>query len=284
MKYKYKVGPVMDHTQMFSQLFDALRENSLVGIFPEGFSHDQCHLIDLKPGVALACLGAAEQGITNLKVIACGVKYSHPNLWRSRLTVEYSTPMEVDTNLVSEFKSNKKSAISKFLAQVKEKMESVMHHAPSYKEKRNIALARKLMIPRPEEHFHPDQNLIDFEQNLYNAYNKNQHDKKMQKLFGEIEEYGKDLKECKLRDSQVYIAGQDKWSASNIIFLLVRMIVVSCLTVPFYITLWPLFIISGYVAEKTRINLVELSPVKNYGADVVMPTKAITSIGGFPLL
>ena len=56
------------------------------------------------------------------------------------------------------------------------------------------------------------------------------------------------------------------------------------MTVPFYITQWPLFMINGYIAEKTRVNLVELSPVKNYGADVVMSTKGVTSIGVFPLL
>jgi hypothetical protein len=85
----------------------------------------------------------------------------------------------------------------------------------------------------------------------------------------------------KLRDSQVYISAQTKWCFLDILMTLIRILLTCLLTIPFYTSQLPSFIILEHNAGKAIIKLVELSPVRDYGAKVVMPTKAVTAIGIF---
>jgi glycerol-3-phosphate O-acyltransferase/dihydroxyacetone phosphate acyltransferase len=58
----YKLLPKIDQSAVFEQVYDLLGDNGTVGIFPEGGSHDQGHLIPLKAGVTIMALGAAAKG------------------------------------------------------------------------------------------------------------------------------------------------------------------------------------------------------------------------------
>lgn len=54
--------PKVDQKVVFNRVFDLLAKSGTVGMFPEGGSHDQGHLIPLKAGVTIMALGAAVQG------------------------------------------------------------------------------------------------------------------------------------------------------------------------------------------------------------------------------
>lgn len=45
---KFKVAPHIDQTEVYKSVFDRLREDGCVGIFPEGGSHDRSDLLPLK--------------------------------------------------------------------------------------------------------------------------------------------------------------------------------------------------------------------------------------------
>lgn len=127
----------------------------------------------LRPGVAITSLSSiVDHGMKNLKIIPVGLKYSHANMFRSLLTIEYAKPTIIDKTLIEEYKLDRRSACNKLMAQVESEMRSVMHTAPTHQEKRDIALARKLILPTPEEDIYTKKEIVCFEQTLYSSYPK----------------------------------------------------------------------------------------------------------------
>jgi glycerol-3-phosphate O-acyltransferase/dihydroxyacetone phosphate acyltransferase len=51
--HKFKIYPKLDQHEVYEQVFERLHEGGAIGIFPEGGSHDNPHLIALKGGVRL---------------------------------------------------------------------------------------------------------------------------------------------------------------------------------------------------------------------------------------
>jgi glycerol-3-phosphate O-acyltransferase / dihydroxyacetone phosphate acyltransferase len=68
----FKLLPKIDQAAVFEMVYDVLGKNGTIGIFPEGGSHDQGHLIPLKAGVTIMALGAAAQG-TPVKIVPVGL-------------------------------------------------------------------------------------------------------------------------------------------------------------------------------------------------------------------
>ena len=54
----FKVMPKVDQHDMYDAIYDALDDNGVIGIFPEGGSHDRSSLLPLKAGIAVMALGA----------------------------------------------------------------------------------------------------------------------------------------------------------------------------------------------------------------------------------
>jgi len=51
----------VDQAEVFTRVFDFLKDGASLGIFPEGGSHDRTELLPLKPGVAIIAMGALER-------------------------------------------------------------------------------------------------------------------------------------------------------------------------------------------------------------------------------
>ena len=54
----YKIHPLLDQSSVFEAVYDRLNEGHVVGIFPEGGSHDRTELLPIKAGVSVMALGA----------------------------------------------------------------------------------------------------------------------------------------------------------------------------------------------------------------------------------
>lgn len=111
IKNSYKILPKVDQSNVFAKVWEELSNGKNLGIFPEGGSHDQTDLLPLKVGVAICGLGAmTKYKDAKIKVVACGLKYFNPSKFRSKMILEFSTPFEVDSNLVEEYQTDKRAA------------------------------------------------------------------------------------------------------------------------------------------------------------------------------
>ena len=72
----FKHMPSVDQSKMFDAVVKRLARNGVVGIFPEGGSHDRSEMLPLKAGVAIMALETLSKFPgTKLKIVPTGLHY-----------------------------------------------------------------------------------------------------------------------------------------------------------------------------------------------------------------
>ncbi len=85
-------------------LAGAVAGGSFAALFPEGDSHDEPHLLDLRPGAARLYLRAREltpAGRPPPVLLPVGLHYNRKNLFGSKALVEFHAPVELPAELVA---------------------------------------------------------------------------------------------------------------------------------------------------------------------------------------
>ena len=80
--------------QMFEAVFDELERGAAVGIFPEGVSHSEPSLVDLKTGAARIALGTREYRGINPVIVPVGMVPTEKGRYRSEMLVVIGDPIE----------------------------------------------------------------------------------------------------------------------------------------------------------------------------------------------
>lgn len=117
----FTVIPRIDNSICFGEVYKALNEGACILVFPEGTSHDNSTMIELKAGVALFSLGAMEQGGSEpVTIVPIGLNYFDRDCFRSTVFIEYGKPLTIPNEMLEEFRVNKKEATSKLLSEVQD--------------------------------------------------------------------------------------------------------------------------------------------------------------------
>src|SRR5688572_11189479 len=95
--HRSQEGGTADNTRTFEAVFAALAQGEVVGLFPEGKSHDEPELLELKTGAARMALGAeARAGWTlGVRIVPVGLVYRAKPSFRSRVAVWTGRPLSV---------------------------------------------------------------------------------------------------------------------------------------------------------------------------------------------
>ncbi|MBP7631849.1 MAG: 1-acyl-sn-glycerol-3-phosphate acyltransferase [Acidimicrobiales bacterium] len=88
-------GATEDNAAMFADAVGALREGSMLAVFPEGTTHDDPSIRPLRTGVARIALQAAGSGVEGVRIVPVGVTYEDKVAVRGRALVSYGRPIEV---------------------------------------------------------------------------------------------------------------------------------------------------------------------------------------------
>ncbi len=81
----------------FRMVTEAFRANGVVHVFPEGISHDEPSLAQLKSGAARMALGARDAGVRALQILPVELVFEEKERPRSRVLVRIGDPLDVDT-------------------------------------------------------------------------------------------------------------------------------------------------------------------------------------------
>ena len=113
----FRILPKVDHSKMYDNCWKLLAEGQVVGIFPEGGSHDQLGLLPIKAGVGIIYMGAIEKYNADPQVIACGINYDNGHKFRSNVILEYGVPYKMHELEVKRYKDpeQKKEVVNEFL-------------------------------------------------------------------------------------------------------------------------------------------------------------------------
>lgn len=135
-EYKFKIIPKLDQGDVFRNVEKHLSDNGSIGIFPEGGSHDQSHLLPFKAGIAIMALGTIQKYPgTKVQVVPCGLKYFKPHQFRSKVIIEFGRPYTPSQKIIDMYNSgDKRKAVTLFMKDIVERMEEVTLTAPTYNE------------------------------------------------------------------------------------------------------------------------------------------------------
>jgi glycerol-3-phosphate O-acyltransferase/dihydroxyacetone phosphate acyltransferase len=90
-------GGKVDNEAAFAAMYEVLGRGGAIGIFPEGLSHDESALARLKTGAARLAIGSAVlTPAMPVYIVPCGLVFINPKRFRSRVLVQYGTPIRVD--------------------------------------------------------------------------------------------------------------------------------------------------------------------------------------------
>jgi len=141
---------------MFDRVLDALREESAICIFPEGFSHDMSHLAldrhtgTFKYGTGEIAMLASSQNI-DVKLVPVGIHYDDKTHIRSSVFVKYGAPISITPAEVAayvKFKTDNpeahirdNTATVDLLPRLQKAVEEVWLNAPTHTVLQKAALA-----------------------------------------------------------------------------------------------------------------------------------------------
>ena len=280
----YQLIPKLDNSLMFKETTKKLIEGKAICIFPEGTSHDNTHLLQLKPGVAYIALEAmANYGVKNIKLLSCGLSYFSRDEFRSDLILKFGIPMEIPDSLANTFKINKKQAIDLLLKTVETQMKSVTLTTPTYNEYMLVKMFTNLYVPTNIEL--PVEKLSDLAWRLSHIYDEKRDTKEAKEIKGKVEKYMYPLEQLGIEDRDLLeISLNYKLLRNQFLFSLFIFLVNLMFLFPMLLISWPLLLWVYSKAEFERNISVQKNPNKIEGKDVVSSVKVVTFVKYLPLV
>ena len=133
----------VDNDAAFDAMFAVLGDGGAIGIFPEGLSHDEAHLSRLKTGAARLALGGAQRTHQSITIVPCGLTFIHPKRFRSRVLVQFGSPVVVDAA-----QPNTADAVRALTTEIDTSLRRLTINAPDWDTVRALDVVRRLYQPQ----------------------------------------------------------------------------------------------------------------------------------------
>jgi len=88
----------VDNDAMFSKAYEMLANNEVLMIFPEGQSHSDLHLRQIKTGISRIALGYKEKYNELPLIIPVGLNFTNTIKFRSNVYINFGDPLEISEN------------------------------------------------------------------------------------------------------------------------------------------------------------------------------------------
>jgi len=268
----YKALPYVDQNAVYSKVHEALRKGDCVGIFPEGGSHDQAGMLELKPGVAIMALGAIQAGAGDVQICPCGLNYFEPYRFRSRVVVEFGNPISVPPELAEQYKTDKRGAVAALMHLIENSLMALRPGAENYEELSAIITMRALWKPQGRK-LTPEQS-VKITRSLALGIRMFKDDERIPQILREVEDYNRELKAvgCVDRDVRMNAVTSRVFATrATRAFLVAFLLAIP--TALFSIVLAPIAYITYRSAVREKKNALAASNVKVKALDVVASQK-----------
>jgi glycerol-3-phosphate O-acyltransferase / dihydroxyacetone phosphate acyltransferase len=284
----FKVAPYVDQSKVYDAVFDELDAGGVVGIFPEGGSHDRPDLLPLKPGVAIMALGAlANNPDCGVKIIPIGMNYFHAHKFRSRAVVEIGHPIEVSPEQVEAYKSaDRRSAVGSLLETVYQGLVGVTQSSPDYDTLMLIQAARRLYNPIGKKL--PLSVVVELNRRLVKGYTTYKDHPRVVELKRDVLDYNRRLRALGVRDHQLEWGNTDQrpWYIvlGTLFYRLGELLALGIGVLPGLAMFWPVFVTTKIMSYRKAKEALAASTVKLQGRDVITTWKLLVAMAVAPAL
>lgn len=195
------------NVETFAACYEVLRAGGTIALFPEGRSHSEPALAELKTGVSRIVLEAeAKYGGIGSRILPVGLTYDDKGRFRSRVLMAIGEPLDPAAELAL-YGDDPQGAVRALTARVRDALEEVTLNFPSWDEARLIERAAEIFA-RPSAELPSEPSLGDrFElgrafiagyAQLHAAWPE-----EVEKVAEAVREYDARLAHYRLRDVQV---------------------------------------------------------------------------------
>jgi glycerol-3-phosphate O-acyltransferase/dihydroxyacetone phosphate acyltransferase len=191
----------------FSACYDALAQNSCIVVFPEGESHDDSELRQLKTGVARIALGAEQQqGPLAVRIIPVGLNFDAKQKFRSRVLISIGEPINPIVGL-NDVNAENREAVSQVMSRVEAGIKSVTLNYPSWEEAQLIQRAAVLYAANKKTDPERDSLAEEFsvEKTLADAYlrSKESNPRRIARILEAVNSYDRLLRVLSVQHKHV---------------------------------------------------------------------------------
>jgi 1-acyl-sn-glycerol-3-phosphate acyltransferase len=134
----------------FETVFRALEHGEAVAIFPEGITHDDPQLKEVKSGAARMALELEHRhtGKLGLQIVPVGLTYSAKEIYRSEALVNFGEPVRAAEFLPGYDGDGRKDCIRKLTHEVETRIQNLILHLPHLENVRIVDAVKRLYLDR----------------------------------------------------------------------------------------------------------------------------------------
>lgn len=287
---KYKVAPYVDNHSLFQNIFEFLNGGNVLGLFPEGGSHDRTDLLPLKPGVAIMALGAMAQNNNEfpndvINIVPVGMNYFHPHKFRSRCVIEFGEPIKVTKEMGERYSQNNRQEVNKLLDYITLSLKEVAVTCDDYETLMVLQTARRLFTNGTREKI-PLPLVIEMNRRFVKGYGLNKNKPDIISLRNAVLEYQNRLMVLGLHDHQVNSINQLNFlnNFTSFVSRLFTVLLFFSLSLPGVVLFSPVFIISKKISKQKQAQALANSTVKIKAIDVLGTWKVLVALVIAPCL
>lgn len=133
----------------FEAVYRVLERGEAVAIFPEGITHDEPQLKEVKTGAARMALELEHRhgGKLGLQIVPVGLTFSAKELYRSEALANFGEPIRV-ADFLADYETQRKECIRKLSAEIEVRIQSLILHIPDLEQARIVAAVKRLYLDR----------------------------------------------------------------------------------------------------------------------------------------
>lgn len=140
-------GDAADNTGAFEKLYEVLEAGNCMGVFPEGISHAETHIVRLKTGTARVALAVADRGRADVSIVPVGLFYVHRHRVGSQVLIEFGSPIAVGDDRATRYRAEKERTVRELTDELTEALKAVTLNAPDWRTQRFAQISRRLYKP-----------------------------------------------------------------------------------------------------------------------------------------
>ncbi len=133
----------------FEAVYRVLERGEAVALFPEGITHDDPQLKEVKTGAARMALELEHRhgGKLGLQIVPVGLTFSAKEIYRSEALVNFGEPIRA-TDFLTDYETQRKECIRRLSAEIEARIQALILHIPDLEQARIIAAVKRLYFER----------------------------------------------------------------------------------------------------------------------------------------
>ena len=262
-------GENADNSDAFEKIYELLEAGECIGIFPEGVSHVESQLVQLKTGTARVALTVTDRGKVSVPIIPVGLNYIRRHRFRSQAYIVFGEAIEINEQWLTRFREDAKEAAIDLTDLLAEMLRAQTVNAPDWHTFRVTQTARRLYKPATAQ-LTPGQ-YVELNRRFVEQYIKDKDDPEIVQLTEDLENYQARLDLLGLKDYQLRKAVTPTVAVRKIAQRSLKLLFLLPFALPGAILHLPIGWAAAAVGERFSYEQDDIATLKTFAAVLLLP-------------